>query len=145
MVLVCNGRMHAADGTSPRAAAAWFVEPDHARASRRRQKRARAQREDATSVRAVIVSTLFLVLFTTGILFGGHAAVDPLLRMVTAAHRSEAVGDIVLPMPDGKFCRHMSFDNATAEMNAGAVEPCPDDILKGQFRRTGRGFTWGEQ
>jgi len=88
---------------------------------------------------------LFLVLFTTGILFGGHAAIDPLLRMVTAAHRSEAVGDIVLPMPDGKFCRHMSFDNRTSEMNEGAVEPCPDDILRGQFRRTGRGFTWGEQ
>lgn len=144
MLLMCNGRMHATDGTSPHATA-WFVEPDRARAPRRGQKRARARREDATSVRAVIVSTLFLVLFTTGILFGGHAAVDPLLRMVTAAHHSEAVGDIVLPMSDGKFCRHMSFDNTTAEMNAGAVEPCPDDILSGQFRRTGRGFTWGEQ
>jgi hypothetical protein len=136
--------MHAANGTSAHAAA-WFVEPDHASTGRRGQKSVRARREDATSLRAVIVSTLFLVLFTTGLLFGGHAAVDPLLRLVTAAHHSEAVGDIVLPMPDGKFCRHMSFDNTTAEMNAGDVEPCPDDILRGQFRHTGGGFTWGEQ
>ncbi len=138
--------MHASDGASAHAAA-WFVEPDHASTGRRGQKkvRVRARREDATSMRAVIVSTLFLVLFTTALLFGGHAAVDPLLRLVTAAHHSEAVGDIVLPMPDGKFCRHMSFDNTTAEMNGGAVEPCPDDIVRGQFRHTGRGFTWGEQ
>ena len=96
-------------------------------------------------MRAVIVSTLFLVLFTTGLLFGGHAAVDPLLRLVTEAQHSEAVGDIVLPMPDGKFCRHMTFDNTTAEMNGGDVEPCPGDIVRGQFRHAGHGFTWGKQ
>ena len=138
------GAMHAVDGTSPQSAA-WFVEPDHAGAGRRRQKSARTRREDDTSMRAVIVSTSFLVLFTAAIMFGGHAAIDPLLRMATAARHSESVGDVVVPMPDGKFCRHMSFDNTTLEMNEGAIEPCPDDILRGQFRRSGRGFIWGEQ
>jgi hypothetical protein len=144
MVLRFDGAMQAADGTSPHSAA-WFVEPDQASGNRRGQKIARARGEDATSMRAVIVSTLFLVLFTTAIMFGGHAAIDPLLRMATGANRSEAVGDIVVPMPDGKFCRHMSFDNATSEMAEGDIEPCPEDILRGQFRRSSGRFTWGEQ
>jgi len=88
---------------------------------------------------------VIIPLFTTALLFGGHAAINPLLRMATAARSSQSIADIVLPMSDGKFCRHMSFDNATAEMKEGDVEPCPDDIVRGQFRRTGRGFTWGEQ
>jgi hypothetical protein len=136
--------MHAADGTSPHTAA-WFVERDPVGAGRRGQKVARGRQESGTSMRAVIVSTLFLVLFTTAIMFGGHAAIDPLLRMATAARHSETAGDIVMPMPDGQFCRHMTFDNKTSEMNEGEIEPCPDDIVRGQFRHSGRGFTWGNE
>jgi len=136
--------MHAADGTSPHSAA-WFVEPDHAGAGRRRQRVARVRREDDTSMRAVIVSTLFLVIFTTTIMFGGHAAIDPLLRMVTAAHNSETYGDIVVPMPDGKFCRHLSFDNKTSEMKEGDIKPCPEDFVRSQFRHGPRSFTWGKE
>ena len=33
-------------------------------------------------------------------------------------------------MPDGIFCRHMSFDNVTAEMTEGAIERCADDIAR---------------
>jgi len=134
--------MHAADGTSPHTAA-WFVEPDPVGASLRGRKGSHWP-DDATSARAVIVSTLFLGLFTAALLIGGHAAVDPLLRMAIAARNTVAVGDVVLPMPDGMFCRHLSFDNATAEMNEGAVAPCPDDIVRGQFHRPGGRFTWGE-
>jgi hypothetical protein len=137
--------MQATDGTSAHSAQ-WFVEPDPAGAGRRGQKIARAQREeDAASMRAVIVSTVFLVLFTTAILFGGHAAIDPLLRMATAARHSETAGDIVMPMPDGQFCRHMSFDNKTSEMNEGDIVPCPDDLLRGQFRHAGSGFAWRKE
>ncbi len=96
-------------------------------------------------MRAVIVSTLFLVLFTTAIMFGGHAAIDPLLRMATAARHSEVMGDVMVTMPDGQFCRHMSFDNKTSEINEGDIQPCPDDILRGQFRRSSRSFTWGKE
>jgi hypothetical protein len=127
------------DGTSPHVAA-WFVEPDDAGADRRGQKRAQTRQKDDTSMRAVIVSTLFLVVITTAIMFGGHAA--PLLRMATAARESVAAGDVMMPMPDGKYCRHMSFDNKTSEMHEGAIEPCPDDIVRGQFRHSGRGFSW---
>ncbi len=135
--------MHAAEEKSPHAAA-WIVEPDHASASLRARKGFRARRDDATSTRTVIVSSLFLVLFTTGLLIGGHVAIDPLLHKATAASDSESVGDLIYPMPDGKYCRHMSFDNATSDMIEGTVEPCPDNIVGGQSRRTGRGFSWGE-
>jgi hypothetical protein len=137
------GGMHAADGTSP-PSAAWFVEPDAVDAGQRKQKAAWGQREAGSSMRAVIVSTLFLIMFTIAILFGGHAAVDPLLRMVTAAHQSDMAGDVLTPMPDGQFCRHMSFDNKTSEMTEGDIVPCPDDLARGQFRRDNRSFSWGK-
>ncbi len=135
--------MQAAEEKGPHAAA-WFVEPDHASASLRARKGFRVRRDDATSTRAVIVSSLFLVLFTTGLLIGGHVAIDPLLHRATAARDTESVGDLIYPMPDGKYCRHMSFDNATSDMIEGTVEPCPENIIRGPSSGTGRGFSWGE-
>lgn len=136
--------MHAAQGTSPQTAA-WFVESDHVSANPRVRRAARARQRDAASVRAVIVSSLFLVLFTTALMVGGHAAIDPLLRRATAARDAGATGDVLYSLPDGKFCRHMSYNNTTGEMIEGTVEPCPDDIVRGQFRQPDRGFAWGEQ
>lgn len=137
--------MHAADATGPHSAA-WFVESDHVNAAlRHRKKGARARHGEATSARAVIVSSLFLMLFTSALLFGGHAAINPLLRLATTAAETRSTGEVLLPMRDGRFCRHLSFDNATAAMVEGTVEPCPDNIVKGQFRSFGRGFSWGSQ
>lgn len=135
--------MHAAEGTSQRGAA-WFVEPDHVNAKPPARKHARARRGDTTSTRAIVVSSLFLIFFTNALLFGGHAAIDPLLRLAATASDTRSVSQVVLPMHDGKFCRHLSFDNATAEMAEGTVEPCPDNIARDQFRMIGRGFNWGE-
>src|SRR3984885_8928457 len=144
MILRSYGAMLTTEGTSPHAEA-WFVEPDEAGSGRRGQKRAQALREDDTSIRAVIVSTLFLVVITTAIMFGGHAAIDPLLRMATAAGQSMAAGDVIVPMPDGKYCPYLFLDNRTSKMREGPMEPCPDDIVRGQFRHSGRGFAWSEQ
>lgn len=135
--------MHAGDATEARGAA-WFVEADHVNASLRARKLARSRRSEETSVRAVIVSSLFLILFTGALLFGGHAAIDPLLRLASTAGQTRSTGEILLPMRDGRFCRHMSFDNTTAAMVEGTVEPCPDSITKGEFRASGRGFSWGQ-
>jgi hypothetical protein len=122
-------------------AAAWLpdrvVPPPHKRSPKRRD-------DGATSTRAVIASSTFLVLFAGTLLVGGHAAIDPLLRSVAQARESRAVGDIVYTMPDGKFCRHMSFDNATAEMTENAIAPCQNDIARNRPRES-RGFAWGEQ
>ena len=78
------------------------------------------------------------------LLFGGHAAIDPLLRMVLAAQDNRMAGDLVFAMPDGRFCRHMSFNNATSEVTEGGIAPCPDDLARQHFR-TSRGFSWGER
>jgi len=138
------GAMHNAEATGHRSAA-WFVEADHVNAARRGRKGARVRREEATSARAVIVSSLFLILFTGALLFGGHAAINPLLRLATTAGETRSVSDVLLPMRDGRFCRHLSFDNTTAAIAEGTVEPCPDSITRGEFRSAGRGFSWGEQ
>jgi len=130
------------------AAAAWFVEPDRVPARRRRTRRLERLRRsgDLTSLRAAIVSSFFLVLLATSLLLGGHAAIDPLLRMAIDARDGRSVGKIVLAMPDGKFCRHMTFDNDTAEVLEGAIERCPDGIINEHFRSRAAGnFAWAQR
>jgi hypothetical protein len=110
----------------------------------RNEPRIRRDDNGATSTRAVMVSSLFFILLATSFLFGGHAAIDPLLRSVIAARDGAATGDFVSAMPDGKFCRRMSFDNATSEIIEGSIERCPDNMVETSSRNTGRGFAWGE-
>ena len=139
---VFHGGMSAAEKVS-RDAGAWFVEADHVSvtALARRRSRARMDEERAKSGRIVIVSSLFLVLFTAALLVGGHAAIDPILQSAVDARETEGTGDVVVTMPDGIFCRHMSFDNVTAEIMEGGIERCTKDIA-GNRPRTGRGFAW---
>ena len=117
--------MSAAEKVS-RDAGAWFVEADHVSvtALARRRSRARMDEERAKSGRVVIVSSLFLVLFTAALLIGGHAAIDPLLQSAVDARETKGTGEVVWTMPDGIFCRHMSFDNVTAEITEGGIERC---------------------
>jgi hypothetical protein len=135
--------MSAAD-TASRDAGAWFVEADHVSvtAMARRRSRARMDEERAKSGRVVIVSSLFLVLFTAALLIGGHAAIDPILQSAVNARETKGTGDVVVTMPDGIYCRHMSFDNVTAEIFEGGIERCTKDIA-GDRPHTGRGFAWG--
>jgi hypothetical protein len=133
--------MYPAKGATVKAAT-WLAAPDHVSPPPRKRSR-KGPDDGATSTRAVIASSAFLVLFAGTLLIGGHAAIDPLLRSVTAARETMAVGNIVYTMPDGKFCRHMSLDNATAEMTEGAIAPCQDDIVRNRPRDS-RGFAWGE-
>lgn len=95
-----------------------------------------------TSLRAIIASAFFVVLIVGTILIGGHAAVDPILRMAAAARDNTGRADILYSMPDENYCRHMSFDNATNEMVEGDVERCPDDLIKQRTHST-QGFAWG--
>lgn len=133
--------MQAAPATE-RHGAAWFVEPDHANAKLRERKAAAIRHNKSTSARAVIVSSIFLMLFAGALLFGGHAAINPLLKLVTTADDSRPVGDVLLPTRDGKFCRHISFDNTSSDIAESDVEPCPESITRGEFRDFGRGFRW---
>jgi hypothetical protein len=145
MVLVSYAAMRGGERAPPKAAT-WFAEADHGGAGPpvRNGPRIRLGDDGATSARAVVVSSLFFILLAASLLFGGHAAIDPLLRSAIAARDNAATGDFVSAMPDGKFCRHRSFDNATSEIIEGAVERCPDDMVREHFRNTVGGFTWGE-
>jgi hypothetical protein len=137
--------MHGDERASAKAATG-FVAADRDGAGQHTPKGARARRDDngATSVRAIIVSSLFSILLTASVLLGGHAAIDPLLHSVLAARDSPAPGDFVAVMPDGNFCRHMSFDSATSEIIEGSVGRCPDGMLRQPIRNATRGFAWGE-
>ena len=102
---------------------------------------ARRNEQRAKSTRLAVVCSLFLVLVAAALLVGGHAVIDPLLQSAAAARESRRVGDIVYSMPDRTFCRHLSFDNATAELSEGVVEECPRDLATKRARPP-TGFAW---
>src|SRR5208282_794027 len=108
---------------------------------RQRLSRVRIDEEHAKSGRLVVVASLFLALVAAALLAGGHTAIDPLLQAAVEAREARGVGDIVYTMPDGIFCRHMSFDNTTAEIVERALERCTDDIV-GVRPHAMKGFAW---
>jgi hypothetical protein len=102
--------------------------------------------DGATSTRAVIASSVFIVLLGAALLFGGSAAIGPLLHPSPDVRDARGAGDVVVAMPDGKFCRHMSFDNTTASMVEGTIVPCTTDITRDSRSAAAaapRGFAWG--
>jgi hypothetical protein len=140
--LLFYGAMHASEGANPEAIVQLIETiPMNSATHVSRASRARfeAEREKSTSV--VIVFSLFLVLIAGALLVGGHAAIDPLLQSAIAARESKGMGDVIYAMPDGTFCRHMSFDNVTGEAVEGAVERCSDDISRERARSI-KSFAW---
>ena len=129
-------RVHAG---SAQKSATWFIEPNRASTAPLKKLHARA-RLGGTHV--VIVFSVFLVLFAATLLIGGHAAIDPILQAAAEARDSRNAGDIVYTMPDGKFCRHLSYDNVTGEQTGGDIRPCDNDILARSHVRSYRHFTW---
>ncbi len=129
-------RVHAG---SVQGSGTWFVGPNRASTAPLRKPRARAR---LGGTHAVIVFSLFLVLFAATLLIGGHAAIDPLLQSAADARDSRNAGDIVYTMPDGKFCRHLSYDNVTGEQTGGSIRPCDNDIVTRNHVRSSRHFTW---
>jgi hypothetical protein len=125
-------------------AASWYVEADRVGAAPGVKRRSRAGLDEAraTSARAVAAASLFLAFLAAALLFGGHAAIGPLLRAAIAAREASGRGDVVYTMPDGIFCRHVSFDNATAEITESTVERCPNDIGRGR-KYNAPSFVWG--
>ncbi len=109
-----------------------------------RAARARRDERHAKTRRIVIVLLLFLGPLAAALLIGGHAIVDPVLRAAADAREANRVGDIVFTMPDGAFCRHLSFDNQTAELTESAAAECPEAKPRGRGPvRSSGGFAWG--
>ncbi len=123
-------------------AVSWVAAADHASARARRA--ARAHREDvrAKSARLAVVLSLFLVFLAAALLIGGRVVIDPMLRSAAVARGTNRVGTVVYTMPDGMFCRHLSFDNVTAELTEGAVEKCADEFTRRRASRASN-FAWG--
>jgi tRNA A37 threonylcarbamoyltransferase TsaD len=149
MILLFSGEMRVVKRTSSQAAT-WSADIDRsdrapAKSPAKKAPQARSSDDGATSTRAVIASSVFIVLLAATLLVGGGAAIDPFLRSAMADRDARANGDIVVTMPDGKFCRHMSFDNATATMVEGTVEPCKSDIVRDSNAPPAArgGFAWG--
>ncbi len=109
-----------------------------------RKRAARLTGAAAGSIHVVIVSMLFLVLFATTLMVGGHAAIDQMVKAVMEPQRdTRDKGAVVYTMPDGVFCRHVSFDNVTATLAEGPIERCQTDLTIARGRaRPSRGFAW---
>jgi hypothetical protein len=124
----------------------WYVEPDYTRLDVRAREPLRVRRRDdpANSLGLIITTSLLFVLFAAAITFGGHAAISPLLRDAVLERDAKAVpmtGSIVFTMPDGVYCRYLSFDNANGEMAGAAIRKCPDQIDEGTVANA-TGFRW---
>jgi len=120
----------------------WVAAADHAGARARRAARAQRDEQRTKSTRVGVVFSLFLALLTVGLLIGGHAMIDPMLRAAAEARGTERPGAVILATPDGLSCRHLSFDNATAELTEGAVDNCERSLATRRKSRSS-GFSWG--
>ena len=121
----------------------WIAGTARVSAPSPKRTQARLDNAKAGSAHVAIVSALFLVLFAATLLVGGHAAIDPLVQAVMQPQDTRSAGAIVVTMPDGVFCRHVSFDNVTAQETEGPIERCHTDFeMERQLSLPKRGFTW---
>jgi hypothetical protein len=129
--------MHTVRRVGAKAALIATVHPVGGRGLARRPPRPDERQTKAG--RLALVLSLLLVLLAAALLIGGRAVIDPLLRAAAADREAHRLGEIVFNMP-GTVCRHLSFDNKTAAITEGAVEPCAED----QPQANGAmGFAWG--
>ncbi len=139
--VVFRGAMRSADDGSPETVE-WFVEADHSAALRRARALVRSRHERrANSYGVIIISTLLFVLFASALTVGGHAVISPFVRATVAARNARDSGEVVFTMPDGLFCRHMSFDNLTGEVRGGEIARCAHPVA-GSGAANSR-FQWG--
>jgi len=115
--------------------------PERERAAARAAARMRNEQQ-AKMARLIVVLSLFSVLLAAALMIGGRSFMDPLLHAAAAEREPHRVGDVVFTMPDGAFCRHLSFDNRTSEVAENTVEHCGQIRGKGEKRAT-NGFSWG--
>jgi hypothetical protein len=125
----------------------WYVEPDHFGARHTASALSRRRHADRriNSLAFAVTSALLFVLVAGAVMFGGPAAIVPLLQREAApAPQPHRTGAIVYAMPDGVYCRRMAFDNTTAALTSVAVERCPGAIGVAGGPGTGK-FDWGHR
>jgi hypothetical protein len=110
----------------------------------RSRSRSRHHEFQAKALRLGVVLSLFLVLIVAAVLIGGRSIIGPMLQRAMAQPAdSYRKGSIVFTMPDGTFCRHLAYDNKTAELTESAVVQCPEARPRGEAAHAERGFAWG--
>ena len=112
-----------------------------ARLPARKTIRAGSGELSAKRLRVAIVLALFIGLVAAALLVG-RAVIAPVLSTGAGGRGGARVGEIVYSMPDGSFCRRLSFDNDTAALIEGAVEQCPANLPRMRARGD-RNFAWG--
>lgn len=123
----------------------WYVEPNHFGSRRTAFALSRRRRADerANSLALAVTTALLFVLIAATVMFGGRAAIAPLLsRNPESGLEANRTGAVVFAMPDGVFCRRMAFDNFTAEVTSVAVERCPGAMGVDGGPGAGK-FNWG--
>ena len=108
-----------------------------------RSLRSRRHELRAKTARLVVVLSLFLMLITAAVFIGGRSLIGPMLEKAMArAGDTHRKGAIVFTMPDGTFCRHLAFDNKTAELTESTVLQCPEARPR-EAAHPPSGFAWG--
>ena len=121
---------------------AWFVEANRVSMASLIKRSSRARFSDAqASGRIAIVSSLFLIMFGAALLIGGRAAIGPLLQSAADSGEPNSAAAVVYTMSDGVYCRHVSFDNVTAQETEGGIERCNSDGSGGRSPSS-RAFSW---
>ena len=138
--------MPAAERASTKASS-WNETPDRSRgASVRRSARVRRDEQHAKNARVAIILSVFLAFLAAAVLLGGRTLIEPMLRAAAEARQSKRIGEVVFTMPDGAFCRHLSFDNTTAEISESTIDRCPEARPRGWTKESDgarKGFAWG--
>jgi hypothetical protein len=128
-------------------AISWNGTPSRSRGvSVRRSTRVRRDEQHAKNARVAIILSVFLAFLAAAVLIGGRTVIDPMLRAAAEARQSKRIGEVVFTMPDGAFCRHLSFDNSTAEISESTLDRCPEARPRSLAKEsTGvkKGFAWG--
>ncbi len=125
----------------------WYVEPDRFDAQPSpalARPRRRPDDERAQSLALAITTALLFVLIAGAVMFGGRAAIEPLMHHNTT-RELDGSGEVVYAMPDSVFCRRMAFDNTTAEITRANVEPCPAAIGGTGAPSSAGEFKWGHR
>jgi hypothetical protein len=145
MSLLFYGAMSATERARA-AASSWYKPPDRIRSNAAARVRKDEQRTKKT--RSIIVLSIFLAFLVPALFIGCRAFIGPMLRTNAEERQANRIGEVVFTMPDGAFCRRLSFDNKTAEVNESTVDHCPEARPRGKEKEADtsrKGFAWGNE
>ena len=111
---------------------------------RRSGRELRRARETRTKIwRVSVVTVFFAVVLGANLLVGAALMLKALHTQAGETAASTRFGRVTFPMLDGVFCRHVKFDNTTAEATEDKVSRCEDERVRERPGHT-TSFNWGK-